>query len=117
MKLIATVKPRADGCVIFGGRNGVEYKFEANEAGQLAGEIADKRDAMGALSTENFYPAAEEDEALAMEWAAELEAASAAASAADDDGDDQDPEEDPNAPPVESNTPPKPKSKATPKAK
>lgn len=96
MQLTTDIKPRRDGKLTAMADDGTAYEFKDDGAGRLVADIANEDHVSFLLDSGNFYPA---DEAETLD-ADENE---------DDGGDD--------APPVESNTPAKPKGPAKPKAK
>jgi len=95
MKLICELPARKDGTVLLA-LGDKEYVFKRSGAsGALEGEVPEAL-ALAALDTNHFYPATEEDEALAEQ----LDKARGASGALEGKAPDDLPH-DPNAPPIE----------------
>jgi len=120
MLLQTSIKPRRDGTVAVTGVDGARLVFAPNAAGELECEVAHEPTIAQLFSTQNFYPASEEDYQLALalssaatEPGEESEPAdpgepdpAALASKTDDALDLPDDVGDMNAMPVEAQTPP-----------
>lgn len=104
MKLATEIKPRKDGKVIVSDLSGtVMYEFTPHpqDDGVMVGDVRDDKTVAHLLSTGNFFPASEKDDARAEKLLAAVEAELAAAAGEPVDDEAGDDPIDPNAAPVE----------------
>lgn len=103
MKLQTSIKPRRNGSVVLTGLDGVAYKFEPDENGDMVCDVPHEPTIAHVLelSGDDFWPADETEYAEAERVLAELGSKNA-----DDDGEDDADDSNPGGLPIESNTPP-----------
>lgn len=104
MKLVTSIPPRRDGVVVLTTEAGARIVFGPDANGELVADVEDEDLVAKLLRRGGFEPfdEADFDRATAL-----LDAAEGGAADLDEDGGGEDAAADPDAPPVESNTPPK----------